>query len=250
LGGGDIKMIEMAKLYSSFSNLGYPVDPQPFLEIKNYKGEVLYKNDCALFSDNCYEEQQLDPRAAYLITDILSDNKARTPAFGANSVLNIKDQQVAVKTGTTNNLRDNWTIGYTSDRLVLVWVGNNDNQSMSYVASGITGASPIWNETIRLTLDDERPHKFATPAGFIKIKVCTSTGTLPCQGCPGISEEVFVVGSEPTKACNPQYFAEKLKEKQERGEEINIVETPQEPIRPSPPPVRRETRNTNLLWAW
>ncbi|MBU1033441.1 penicillin-binding protein [Patescibacteria group bacterium] len=206
LGAGEVLMTDMAQLYSSFANLGYPVSVNPFLEISNYKGEILYRNSCALDSDNCYEDLELSPKAAYLVTDILSDNKARSAAFGAFSVLNIPLQQVAVKTGTTNSMKDNWTIGYISDRLVATWVGNNDNRPMSYVASGITGASPIWNKIMLLLLDDKNPHKFAVPENMIKVKICASTGTLPCSACPRISEEIFVKGTEPQKACNDQYF--------------------------------------------
>lgn len=208
LGAGEVLMTDMAQLYSSFANLGYPVEVNPFLEISNYKGEVLYRNNCVLDSSNCYGDLELSPKAAYLITDILSDNKARSSAFGAFSVLNIPNQQVAVKTGTTNSMKDNWTIGYTSDRLVATWVGNNDNTPMSYVASGITGASPIWNKIMLLLLDDKNPHKFAVPENMIKVKICVTTGTLPCGACPRITEEIFVKGTEPQKACSNESFTD------------------------------------------
>ena len=136
----------------------------------------------------------------------MSDNQARSPAFGAFSVLNIPSQQVAVKTGTTNSMKDNWTIGYTSDRLVATWVGNNDNTSMSYVASGITGASPIWNKIMLLLLDDQNPHRFAIPDNMIKVKICAATGTLPCSACPKLSEEIFIKGTEPQTACAKESF--------------------------------------------
>lgn len=207
LGGGGVLMTDLATAYSSFANLGYPVPLNPFLEISNYKGEVLYRNDCALMTDNCYQEQVLSARSAFVITDILSDNRARTPAFGAFSVLQIPNQQVAVKTGTTNSLKDNWTVGYTSERLVATWVGNNDNTPMSYVASGITGASPIWNKIMLLLLDAERPHVFATPENMIKVKVCAVTGSLPCTACPRVVEELFIAGTEPKQACSAEQFA-------------------------------------------
>lgn len=205
LGGGEILMLDMAKLYGTFANMGYTVNPDPFLEIKNSKGEVLYRNTCVL-DHQCSRKQNFKALTAYQITDILADNQARTPAFGARSVLYIPNQQVAVKTGTTNNLRDNWTIGYTTDRLVAVWVGNNDNQPMSYVASGITGASPIWNHIFLLLLDEHNPHQFSTPDNLIKVKVCAQTGTLPCKGCPTIKEEVYIKGTEPKVACDPAKF--------------------------------------------
>jgi 1A family penicillin-binding protein len=209
LGGGEIRMTDMAELYSTFANYGETMPLNPILEIKNYRGETLYRNTCALDNRGCPQNKTLDPTVAYQISDILSDNKARTPAFGPRSVLYIPDQQVAVKTGTTNNLRDNWTIGYTTDYLTAVWVGNNDNLPMSYVASGITGASPIWNKIMRLLLDENQPHTFPTPAGLIKVKICAATGTLPCSGCPVVREELFTPGTEPQKQCLPEWFEKK-----------------------------------------
>jgi membrane peptidoglycan carboxypeptidase len=206
LGGGEVLMKDMAQLYSAFANYGYPVEPSAILEITNYKGETLYRNSCALDLNNCFDQRSLDPRVAYQITDILKDNRARTPAFGPQSVLVIPGQEVAVKTGTTNSLRDNWTIGYTSERLVAVWVGNNDNTSMSYVASGITGASPIWNQIMRVLLSEHNPHVFPDPAGLKRVEICKTTGTLPCAGCPWVETEFFIPGTEPTQACRPEQF--------------------------------------------
>lgn len=202
LGGGEVRMIDMAKVYGTFANAGYTTEINPILEIKNFKGEVLYHNNCALDGIGCSRQKTLDPKTAYLMNDILSDNEARSPAFGPQSTLYIPGQQVAVKTGTTNNLRDNWTIGYTSDRVVAVWVGNNDNAPMSYVASGITGASPIWNQIMRSMLDEKQPHQFAIPKGIVTVATCTTTGTLPCGGCPKISEEPYIIGTQPTKECH------------------------------------------------
>lgn len=206
LGGGEVRMIDLAQLYGTFANDGYTVEMNPILEIKNARGEILYRNNCALLGEGCPKRKTLDPRVAYQITDVLKDNNARTPAFGPRSFLYIPNQEVAVKTGTTNNLRDNWTIGYTSDRLVATWVGNNDNTPMSYVASGVTGASPIWNSLIKLTLSDENPHRFSPPEGLVKVQVCAATGTLPCRGCPATRDEYFVPGTEPKQACNPNFF--------------------------------------------
>ncbi len=209
LGGGEVKMTDMAELYSTFANQGETTLLNPILEIKNYKGEVLYRNTCALDNKGCSQNKTLSPKVAYQISDILSDNQARTPAFGPQSVLYIPDQQVAVKTGTTNNLRDNWAIGYTTEYLTAVWVGNNNNLPMSYVASGITGASPIWNKIMRLLLNEDQPHVFPIPYGLIKVKICSATGTLPCEKCPIIKEELFVPGTEPQKQCLPEWFEKK-----------------------------------------
>lgn len=206
LGGGEVTMLDLASAYSVFANGGYKIEPVAILEIKDPNGEVLYRNNCVLDQLDCQTKPVLDPKVAYQITHILKDNAARTPAFGSMSSLSIPKQEVAVKTGTTNNLRDNWTIGYTSDRLVATWVGNNDNSPMSYVASGITGASPIWNKTIRLLLDETNPHFFSIPSGVVITNICATTGTLPCAGCPSVREEVFLPDEVPTKSCNSEYF--------------------------------------------
>ena len=217
LGAGEVLMLDMAELFSAFANLGYPVQANAFLEIRNSKGQLLYRNHCAIEEDNCYTSLKLSPKVAYTISDILSDNQARAGTFGWYSVLNIPNQQVAVKTGTTNSMKDNWTIGYTTDRLVATWVGNNDNTPMSYVASGITGASPIWNKIFLLLLDNFNPHRFVIPSNLIKLKICAATGTLPCSACPKVVEEIFVSGTEPTTYCSNQYFIDLAKEQERQA---------------------------------
>lgn len=205
LGGGEVKMTEMAQLYGTFANNGKTVALNPILEVKNQQGDVLYRNTCVLDKVNCQGHQSFDSRVAYQITSILSDNNARSPAFGLRSDLFIPGQEVAVKTGTTNEMKDNWTFGYTSDRVVSVWVGNNDGTPMSYVASGITGASPIWNDLMRLTLDADQPHHFAQPDGIVKVALCGNTGAVACgTGCgESTRSEYFLPGTEP-RGCSTQ----------------------------------------------
>lgn len=209
LGGGETLMTEMNQIYGTFANNGTTIKLNPILEVKNAKGEVIYKNRCTAEGKDCPAKKTLSTKTAVQITDVLTDNNARIPAFGARSVLYIPGQQVAVKTGTTNNMRDNWTFGYTQDRVVGVWVGNNDNTPMSYVASGVTGASPIWNKIIRLTLDDQKPHTFTPPEGMVRVKICVPTKTLVCRGCPVVRDELFEVGTEPQTACSPSQFRPK-----------------------------------------
>lgn len=216
LGGGEVTMFDLSQLYGSFANEGQLVKLNPILEIHTNDGKTWYENECVFDQTKCFSKQVFEPATSYLISNILSDNKARTPAFGPYSVLNIPDQQVAVKTGTTNSLRDNWTVGYTSNRLVAVWVGNNDNTPMSHVASGITGASPIWNKVIRLLLDDENPHKFVVPEGLVEVSICKTTGTLPCAQCPVVTKEIFVAGQQPKYACNESSFIKKDQSPEER----------------------------------
>jgi membrane carboxypeptidase/penicillin-binding protein PbpC len=209
LGGGEVKMTDMAVVYGTLANMGERVDLNPILEVKNYKGKTLEIKK--LSNEEIKGERVLAPNIAYLLNDILSDNAARTPAFGPRSWLNILNHpHVAVKTGTTQNLRDNWTIGYTPDFLVGVWVGNNDNSPMSYVASGVTGASPIWNKIMSNLLKDIPDKEFPKPEDLKRVEICPLTGTLPCEGCGG-KWEWFLPGSEPKYHCDP----EKIKKIQE-----------------------------------
>lgn len=208
LGGGEVLMKDMATMYGTFANGGITVDLNPILSVKNYKGTTLYTNPCAWKTESCRGTRTLTDEVAYLITNILSDNQARSSAFGLHSVLAIPGHEVAVKTGTTNSLRDNWTIGYTKDRVVTTWVGNNDNAPMSYVASGITGASPIWRTIMDSLLDKDLAHQFATPSGIVKAKICTTTGTLACNGCPLVKDEYFLSDTLPKATCNNEYFTQ------------------------------------------
>ena len=211
LGGGEIKMIDMAVVYGAFANQGLRVDLHPILKVTDARGKILEEFTCP--NRPCDAKPVLNPQVAYQLTDILSDNSARSPAFGSHSLLYIPDHQVAVKTGTTQNLRDNWTIGYTSQFLTLVWVGNNDNTPMSYVASGITGASPIWRNIMDSLIEGQPPHVFSAPTDLIKVKICTLTGQLACTGCP-TKEEYFLPGTEPQTACTPELI-ESIRQQQE-----------------------------------
>lgn len=212
LGGGEVKMTELATAYGAFANQGLRTDLNPILEIIDDDGKPLYTNPCASelapteTAATCDRRQVMQSASAYLISSILSDNQARTPAFGPLSVLNIPNQEVAVKTGTTNSMRDNWTIGYTSDRLVAVWVGNNDNTPMSYVASGVTGASPIWNKIMVPLLPQNSTHAFVRPADVVSVAICPLTNSLACTGCPKMRQEFYAVGTQPTTKCGNDRF--------------------------------------------
>jgi len=200
LGGGEVKMTDMAIVFASLANSGKRVDLQPILEVKDGRGKTLEK-----FNPSLRESKTaLRASTAYILTSILSDNQARTPAFGLNSSLVISDHpHVAVKTGTTQNMRDNWTIGYTPDFVVVVWVGNNNNSPMSYVASGVTGASPIWNKTMTFLLESIPDKMFEQPENILRVEICPLTGTLSCTGCGGVWE-FFEKGTQPKYHCNPE----------------------------------------------
>jgi 1A family penicillin-binding protein len=148
LGSGEVKMTELAQAYSVFANLGEKVEINPIYKIDNYLGENIYKKEKEA-------KQIVSSDLALIINNILSDNQARSPIFGLNSKLKIDGKTVAVKTGTTNNLKDNWCIGWTPSYLVAAWVGNNDGSPMSWVASGVSGATPIWNNIMTKILNNK-----------------------------------------------------------------------------------------------
>lgn len=164
LGSGEIKMTELSQAYSIFANLGDKVEINPVYKIDNYLGENIYKKILIT-------EKIIDTDLALIINNILSDDKLRSPIFGLNSKLKINGKTVAVKTGTTNNLKDNWCIGWTPSYLVATWVGNNDGSPMSWVASGVSGATPIWNRIMNKILinkvDEQWNNSVSTPSDKI-----------------------------------------------------------------------------------
>jgi 1A family penicillin-binding protein len=155
----------------------------------------------------CQGEQVLDPRVAYILTDILRDNAARAPAFGENSLLVIPNHaEVAVKTGTSNNLRDNLAVGYNQNYIVAAWVGNNDNSEMARIASGVTGATPIFNKIMSVLLANAENDNWPVPEGLVQLPICPYTNTLACAGCP-IKTEWFLEENRPESTCEPDWFA-------------------------------------------
>lgn len=192
LGGGEVTPLELTAAYATFANGGVRVPPVAITRIVDHNGETVYE----------YEqppgEQIVRPEHAYLITSILSDNAARTPAFGPNSMLNLPFP-VAAKTGTTNDFRDNWTLGYTPDIAIGVWVGNADYTPMRNT-SGLTGAAPIWNQFMRAAIEHltgGQPTPFARPAGIIERAICAISGAEPSEWCPSHRVEFFAADQPP-----------------------------------------------------
>ena len=215
LGGGAVTALDLSKVYATLAGSGKRPDFMPILEVKNYKGQILEKNDPVV-------TQVIDERVAFLLTDILKDNGARAPEFGYNSYLAVKDHpEIAVKTGTSNDLRDNWTVGYNQNYLVLTWVGNNDNSPMSRVASGITGASPIWNKIMMAVLNGQPSIDWKVPDGISKVNICSLSGTLPCDNCP-TRQEWFLDENRPTKHCN---FDQKRLDDDKKNRKNKILDT-------------------------
>ncbi len=192
LGGGEVKMTEMATAFGTLANLGVRKNLVSILKIENRQGKILEERQ------ESTGKRVLPMEAAYLVGHILLDNNARSAAFGSSSLLVVKNHpEVAVKTGTTNDKRDNWTIGYTPSYVAAVWVGNNDNTPMGWVASGITGASPIWNKVMTYILKDEKQEWATKPNNITGASVCNLTGTLPPEeGCES-RYEFFIQGTVP-----------------------------------------------------
>ena len=201
LGGGEVTMLEMAQAYGVFANNGYRISLHPILKVTSSHGKVLDSYNPP--SSPIFGKKILPEGVSFIISDILADNNARVMEFGANSALKIANQTVSVKTGTTNDLRDNWTIGYTPDYVVATWVGNDDNSPMSNIASGITGAAPIWHDIMTYLLKDKNPHPYSRPPGVIQKKICSLSGLVPPpDGTPNRCEtrfEYFISGTEPIK---------------------------------------------------
>jgi membrane peptidoglycan carboxypeptidase len=216
LGGGEVSPLQLTNAYATFANLGKYVEATPIIRIEKSDGTIFKDPKTGKDVDNSKSvpqgQQVMDPGNAYLITSVLTDNKARTPIFGASSPLILRDRPVAAKTGTTNDFRDGWTVGYTTQVAVGVWVGNNDNHAMKNV-DGVENAGPIWNEFMRLiTAHEKAPQLLVGPDGNLPAKEffrppnvvdgesCTATGhkvTRPGTG----TKDLFVKGKEPTLDC-------------------------------------------------
>lgn len=228
LGGGEVKLIDLAQVYATVANYGKRPEINSVLEITNYRGKSLGLTDCekeiikpvlaAEAQINDCATQVLDSRVAYLLIDILKDNAARSPTFGSYSLLNISGHpEVAVKTGTSNDLRDNLAVGFNQDYLVAVWVGNNDNSPMARVASGITGATPIFNQIMSGLLAEHESKDWVIPEGISRIQICPLTGTLPCRGCP-TRTELFLEENQPKYACRTEQVLAQIESRKKEGE--------------------------------
>jgi len=181
LGAAETTLLDMAKVFGTFANEGKRVDLMPILEVTDYAGKVYEKNKPKKGI------QAVKPEVAWIMGNILADNTARTSAFGPNSALVIPNKTVSVKTGTSNDKRDNWTIGYTPSYVVTTWVGNNNNAPMNpYLASGITGAAPIWHDIFMELLKDKQDESPARPANVVSVS------------CYFNRPEFFIKGTEPT----------------------------------------------------
>jgi penicillin-binding protein 1C len=247
LGGGEVRPYDMAVAFGVFANEGIKQPLISILEVKDWKGKILDKVDLdELEGDG---DRVLTPDVTFLISHILHDNNARSAAFGESSYLNVQGHpEVSVKTGTTNDLRDNWTIGYTKHALVVTWVGNNDNSQMSSAVSGVSGASPIWNGIMKEVLDkaedgyynpNDEGHAWPRqPGGVVGASVCVTTGNLPDDP------------DNPNCPTRFEYFLEDAvgAETESGNKDVQIDKTNGQLAYPELPPELVETQNHPFLF--
>ncbi|MCW1948996.1 MAG: PBP1A family penicillin-binding protein [Candidatus Shapirobacteria bacterium] len=191
LGGAEVKMIDLASAYTAFANKGLKMEPMGILKVEDKDGRVLeeYKQ-----TDG---KRVMTEQEAFILSNILSDNSAREMTFGAVNSLQISGYQVAAKTGTTNDKKDNWTIGWTPNLLTAVWVGNNNNTEMGSLVSGVSGAAPIWNKIMKYELPKLPKVDFSVPNKIISIEVDKVSGYPAHDGFASRSE-YFIDGTQPT----------------------------------------------------
>lgn len=194
LGGGDVRLLDMTAAYAALRNGGDYAAPASILKVTDSSGNVLEQ----------YQPPTRTPmlgnngaQVAYILTNILSDNFARIPSFGRYSPLYLPDRPAAAKTGTTTDFRDNWTMGYTMDYVVGVWVGNNDNSRMDG-STGVTGAAPIWHDFMEQASVGLPTRDFPRPPGLRDVDVCALSGLLPTPYCDDTRTETFIAGTEPS----------------------------------------------------
>ncbi len=205
LGGGEVKLLDMTYAYSVFANLGEmkgtPVqpdnrrpglrnlDPVSILKVEDAEGRVLEE------FKGPQTERIIPAEYAYLIAHILSDNVARAPVFG-NSLALGGGRPAAVKTGTTEDLKDFWTMGFTPELAVGVWMGNSDSKKLTGGFSGTT-TGPIWLRFVNEALAGTPASQFKRPSNIVSLKVCAPSGLLPTPECQRKRSEIFVRGQEP-----------------------------------------------------
>ena len=215
LGGAEVQLLELTNAYATLANMGAYVPANPILKITDNQGNVLY--DIERDEDRPQPERAIKAEYAYQITDILTDNKARSMVFGQENrfgqTQDTLGRPTAAKSGTTNDVKDIWTMGYTTDLAVGVWVGNTNNDALEPI-DGIEGAGPIWQQTMLLLHQDSRfsdlllgpdeqpiPEDFPRPEGIYEGEVCTANGHQPVGGAP-TRNDLLVRDEGPALRCD------------------------------------------------
>jgi membrane peptidoglycan carboxypeptidase len=217
----------MTNAYAVFANGGKKVSTTTIIDIQDKRGTLVYEYKPQL-------EQVLDPRVAFLISSILSDNKARSEVFGNALSIN---RPAAVKTGTTNDYRDALTIGYTPSLVIGVWVGNNDNSPMNNIA-GSLGAAPIWRTLMQQYLAQTPIEHFNPPSGVDVVKICKENGKKSRTATSSAYFEYFLSNTSPTTYCDQESSPTPT---------ISPTTTPASSDTPTPQPTNAETTLTPTI---
>lgn len=193
LGGGEVRLVDMVNAYGVFANDGIRILPAFLLKVVAGDGTILeeYKKE---------EEHALDPQIARLVTDVLSDNNARGPVFGYNSPLYFPERPVAAKTGTTQENRDGWLLGYTPSFVAGVWTGNNNNDSMTREGAGLSAAAPMWHEFVARALIDTPIEQFIKPDPITTDKIMLNGSY---RGPDGIHTILFYINKNDPNGPQP-----------------------------------------------
>jgi penicillin-binding protein 1C len=210
LGGGEATLLDMAYAYSVFANSGVmagqsippdkqqpgfrQLDPVAILLVTDREGKVIKQ-----FTQPSTREV-LSPQLAYLIQDMISDNNARTAAFGPDSVLKLS-RPAGVKTGTTNDFRDDWIIGFTPQLAAGFWCGNTDYEPMGRIPAS-RAVGPAWNAFMEKVHENLPVMEFKRPPGIIEAYVCPLSGLVATENCPSPVKEIFIAGTEPSQPCD------------------------------------------------
>ncbi len=211
LGGGEVKLIDMAYAFSVLANqgtmygipipedrleMGYrELDPTAILRVQDRDNQIVWEYD------QPESREIVDPKLAYLMWDIMSDNVARSWVFGVDNKLVLPDRPVAAKTGTTDGWHDCWTVGFTPQIATAVWMGNTDNKPMKKVP-GSYGAAYVWNDVMKAAHQGLPVETIERPDGIVEKHVCAISGLLPSPDCPYVVKEIFIQGTEPVARCN------------------------------------------------
>ncbi len=191
LGAGEVKLVDMTNAYGVFANQGVKQEPTWYIKIENAKGKTVDE----------YKEKQgkkvLDPQVAYLMNNVLSDDSARAEIFGTGGQLTLRGRPVAAKTGTTNDYKDAWTVGYTPSLVTGVWAGNNDNTPMTS-AGGSVAAAPIWHDYMTKALAGSAVEQFQRPSGIKTVTLDSVTGKRPSNGSKTVTD-IFPSWFNPTE---------------------------------------------------
>ncbi|MFH0905467.1 MAG: penicillin-binding protein [bacterium] len=203
LGGGEVTLLDLTRAYGVLATGGLLTPTMAVIKVEDRFGHVLEENKPEK------PKRVLDPQIAYLVNNILSDDAARARVFGMGGPLTLGGRVVAAKTGTTNEFKDGWTIGYTPDLVAGVWAGNNRNEPMT-AASGLV-AAPMWNRYMRSALASYPNKSFPRPDGIREVVVDALSGKLPSDATPTTKTEIFTSWGVPTEKDDVHVIAKVMK---------------------------------------